>query len=99
MEDVLGALDYVEAKHISDGWRDAAAVTHDERLAARVVSREMSVDVRVGAELLDEGHLQPDGTIEATREAFGPETECHGLEAGSVCRIKRFLAQRYYDIA
>jgi hypothetical protein len=74
MEDVLGALNYVEAKRISDGWRDAAAVTHDERLAARVVSREMSVYVRVGAELLDERHLQPDGTIEATREAFRPET-------------------------
>jgi hypothetical protein len=96
---VLGALDYVEAKHISDGWGDAAAMTYDEGLAARVVSREMSVDVRVGAELLDEGHLQPDGTIEATRAAFRPETECDGLEAGSVCRIKRFLAQRYYDIA
>ena len=69
-----------------------AAVTHDERLAVRVVSREISVDVRVGAEFLDEGHFQPERTIEATREEFGPETECHGLETGSVCRIKRFLA-------
>ena len=99
MEDVLVALDHLKAKRISDGRRDVAAVTHYERLAARVVSREMSVYVRVSAEFLDEGHLQPDETIEATREAFRPETECHGLEAGSVCRIKRFLAQRYRDIA
>ena len=99
MKNELGALGYVEAKRISDGWRDVAAVTHDERLAARVVSRELSVDVRVGAELLYEGHLQPEGTIEATREGFRPETECDGLEAGSVCHIKRFLAQRYSDIA
>ena len=98
IEDDLGALGHVEADNVPDGRLNAAAVTHDERPGVRVVSGELSVDVRVGAELLDESHLQPKGTIEARRDGLGPETECHGLETGTACRVERLLAQWDRDV-
>src|SRR5262245_348300 len=57
VEGVLLTGAHVDRERVTDARRNAAVETHDVRRVARLVAGELAVHERVGAELLDQQHL------------------------------------------